>query len=414
MKVTAAQARQAARFADLTWDPAVKDWRSHINLVHPHKAVLTLLCLAFAAGQCAFRHVEDFCSDLSAATTKKLGLTRTVSDSTVYRMVTHQKLEGLRESVKEQVLQMAKDKVIKRDRLEDGVATFDGKEFFSSTTNGVDGAKVSVNESAGVITSSLMAVRAVLSSSLVTPFLDMEIIGEKAGEAPAFRILFPRVLEAFGHLFEIVTGDSGIGCRENAKLVVDSKKAYVFSLKGIQKSVEKAAIDLFAACSNAPYQDKGEVRDGGTMTREIVAVSVDEHSATEFEGSKQFWRVIQRLVVGGKLLKEEVRLFVVSLDMGVIGPEKALALVRIHWAIENNHNWTMDMKLMEDDVQPCQQTKESLSVVCWLRMMGYNMVSAFRASAPEKDRQPQSWKRTMDKLRDALCVDIKEVAVPIV
>ena len=414
MNVTAAQARQAAGFASLAWNPAVKDWRSHINLVHPHKSVLTLLCLAFAAGQCVFRHVEDFCADLSAATSQKLGLTRKVSDSTVYRMVKHQKPEGLRETVKAQVIQMAKDKVIKRDRLKDGVASFDGKEFFSSTTHGVDGAKVSVNEQAGVITSSLMAVLAVLSSSLVTPFLDMEIIGEKTGEAPAFRTLFPRVLEAFGHLFEVVTGDSGIGCRENAKLVVDAKKDYVFSLKGIQKSVEQAALDLFAADLSAPFKDAGEVRDGGTMTREITAVSVDKHSATEFVGSKQFWRVIQRLVVGGKLMKEEIRLFVVSLDMSAIGPEKALALVRIHWAIENNHNWTMDMKLMEDDVQPCQHTKESLTVVCWLRMMGYNMVSAFRASAPKKDRKPQPWKRTMDKLRDALCVDLKEDAAPIV
>jgi hypothetical protein len=259
-----------------------------------------------------------------------------------------------------------------------------------------------------------MAVRAVLSSSLVTPFLDMEIIGEKAGEAPAFRVLFPRVLEAFGHLFEIVTGDSGIGCRENAKLVADSMKDYVFSLKGIQKSVEQAAIDLFAANLSVPFKDAGEVRDGGILAREIVAVAVNEHSATEFVGSKQFWRVIQRLVVGGKLMTEEIRYFVVTLDMSVIGPEKALALVRIHWAIENSHNWTMDMKLMEDDVQPCQHTKESLSVVCWLRMMGYNMVSAFRASAPKKDRKPQSWKRTMDKLRDALCVDVEGVAAPIV
>ena len=160
---------------------------------------------------------RTFCSDLSAATTKKLGLTRNVSDSTAYRMVKHQKPEGLRESVKAQVLQMAKDKVIKRDRLEDGVASFDGKEFFNSTTHGVGGAKVSVNE-----------------------------------------------------------------------------------------------------------------------------------------------------------------------------------------------------KLLEDDVQPCQHTKESLTVVCCLRMMGCNMVSVFRARAPKKDRKPQPWKRTMDKLRDALCVDVKEDTAPIV
>jgi hypothetical protein len=111
-----------------------------------------------------------------------------------------------------------------RDLFGKGVVSFDGKVFWTSNVQSVEGAKVSVNEEAGVATSSLMALRAVLTSSSARPCLGQQIIGEKTGEAPAFRVLFPQVVQQFGHLFEIVTGDAGRGCRENASLVLGAAK----------------------------------------------------------------------------------------------------------------------------------------------------------------------------------------------
>ena len=75
-----------------------------------------------------------------------------------------------------------------------------------------------------------------------------------------------------------------------------------------------------------------------------------------FPGAVQFWRVVQRTWLGERLLSEEVRHFITDLKAELFGAERALQLVRLHWGIENGANWTMDVALVEDDVQPCQQT----------------------------------------------------------
>ena len=66
-----------------------------------------------------------------------------------------------------------------------------------------------------------------------------------------------------------------------------------------------------------------------------------------------------------------------------------------------NHNWTMDVALAEDDVQPCQQSRNAIEVVAWLRVLGYNLLAAWRAKADKKDRNPMPWARCMEQLRDA-------------
>jgi predicted transposase YbfD/YdcC len=293
------------------------------------------------------------------------------------------------------------------------VLSVDGKVFWTSNVQSVEGAKVSVNEEAGVATCSLMAVRAVLTSSSARPCLGQEIIGEKTGEAPAFRVLFPQVVEEFGELFEIVTGDAGLGCRENGLQVVEARKDYLFSLKGNQPTLEAAAEELFAPEANRVLATSREHRDGAVLSRELSVVDVAGHPEVVFPGAQQFWRVVQTSWVGDHQLRKEVRYFITSLDAASFGAERALGLVRLHWGIENGANWTMDAVLREDDVQPCQQRREALEVVSWLRVLGYNLLSAFRACAPKRDRLPQSWARSMERLRDALCFGSEVLLAPL-
>ncbi len=58
--------------------------------------------------------------------------------------------------------------------------------------------------------------------------------------------------------------------------------------------------------------------------------------------------------------------------------------------------------LGEDDAQPCQASRASIETVSWLRIIGYNAVSAWRQLSPTRDRKPVSWARAMETLRDAL------------
>mgnify|MGYP001769832507 CR=1 FL=1 len=93
-----------------------------------------------------------------------------------------------------------------------------------------------------------------------------------------------------------------------------------------------------------------------------------------------------------------------SIPTGVLTRDEELALVRMHWAIENGCHWTMDVMLGEDEGHPCQASRASIETVSWLRLIGYNAVSAWRRLAPRKDGRPVAWARAMETLRDALLV----------
>lgn len=403
MHVTQPQARRALERLRIPWDERVRDPRRDINVKHGQRGLLGALVGAFACGRSCLRRAEDFASDLSPAAKRRLGLRTAPTDTTFYRLLEKQSPEGLRESVRAQVNDLLRRQVVSNDLLATGVVAFDGKVIWSSTSVGIEGAKQSIDERSGTITNSMMALRAVLVSSGVRPCLDQVHIGEKAGEAPAFRALFPDVVEHFGAHFEVVTADAGIGCRENASVVLGAKKHYLFSLKGNQPRLEAAAVERFEREPGAVLARSEEPRDGAWLTRELRAVSVVGCDEVVFPGAVQFWQVTQRLAIGDHVIQEERRHFITDLVAKDFGPERGLRLVRLHWGIENGANWTMDVALREDDFAPCQQGRHAIEVVSWLRVLGYNLLAAARGLAPRKDRLLQSWQRTMELLRDTLC-----------
>jgi hypothetical protein len=191
-KVTEAQRRRALRHADIPWDEKVADPRKARGRVHPHRGILGLLMAAFACGLATLRRAEDLGEDLGRGARRALGLPRKVSDSTLYRMAAKQNPEGFRETLWAQVRELFKRKVVQNDLFPVGVMSFDGKGNWSSTSHDVDGARQS-SCGAGESLWLLGSLRAVLTSSQVRPCVDMEFIGDKEGESPAFRTVLPRV-----------------------------------------------------------------------------------------------------------------------------------------------------------------------------------------------------------------------------
>jgi hypothetical protein len=130
------------------------------------------------------------------------------------------------------------------------------------------------------------------------------------------------------------------------------------------------------------------------------------------EGVEQLRRVRQMTFPPNGKPTMEVRYFLSSVPLGLLTPTQQLQLVRLHWGIENNHNWTMDVMLLEDDHQPCQASKAAIEVICWLRLIAYNLLAIWRARLPKKDRQPTPWARAMELLRDALVASTWEELRP--
>ncbi len=395
----ATQPERAMGHLEVPWDINVVDPRDGRGRRHGHHGLLNALVMALASGQHTLRAVESLVEDVSPRARRKLGLPRKVSDSTLYRLLADHNPEGFRETVWNQLDGWWKSGLVSNDVVPGGVVAFDGKGAWSSTTTEVAGAKVSSCDGDGTKLWMLGSLRAVLTSSSATPCLDMELIADKDAESPSFRVVFARLCASMGRRFRIVTGDAAFTARENAALVREHGKHYVFALKGNQPSL----LELARARLQAPFFElRTEERGSGqVVTREFARATVaHDDEALLLKGARQLWLIRQTTLVPGSVATVDERFFVTSLPPEDVGANAALRLVRLHWGIENGHNWTMDCILDEDASQPCQQSRDSIEVVTWLRILALNILATWRARLPFKDGLPQPWRRVMQRLRD--------------
>jgi len=416
MPITEAQARRALRHADIPWDAEVDDPREGAWVVHDHLGILGGLAAAFSVGCRSLRRAEDFFADLGLGARRALGLGRgKPCDTTLYRLLAGQPPAGLEETLFAQVKDLVARKVVRNDLLALGVVSFDGKGAWSR----VDGEKMpgAVQSAYDTEDSSVQtfgALRAALTSSSVCPCVGQRLIGSKEGESTAFRELLPSVCDALGGHFRIVTGDAGLCARENAEVVTALGRWYLFGLKGNQPYLHDIARDFGRYDLRAPLARTAERYRGHTIVRELYPREVADDPAVFIEAAPQLWYVLQTTTDHhGEIVAVEQRYFVTSIPAGTLTRDQELALVRMHWAIENGCHWTMDVMLGEDEGHPCQASRASIETVSWLRLIGYNAVSAWRRLAPTKDRKPMAWARAMETLRDALLaalvVDHREV-----
>jgi hypothetical protein len=307
-------------------------------------------------------------------------------------------------------------KVVVNDLFPCGVVSADGKLVYSSTSKQVAGAKISTDPNTGIVTSSFSAFQAVLTSSSARPCLDMELIPEKSGESPAFRKMLPRLCENFGGQFRILTADAGLTCRENARAVTEHGKYYLFGLKGNQPHLHQLAVDAFTGNPGQTRAHTSDRRNGAIVFRELHTIDVQDVPEADFPGVVELWRVKQVTVPDDPAQQgtEEIRYFVSGIPSSFLKPTQKLALVRLHWGIENGHNWTVDVALQEDDVSPCQASQNAIEVVAWLRVLAYNLLATWRIAGRKKDNRPISWNRAMELLRDAFLTAVSEpLATPV-
>ncbi len=405
MSITEAQARRAMRHANIPWHAEVDDPREDPWVVHDHQGILGGLAAAFAVGRYKLRQAEDFLADLGLGARRALGLARgSPCDTTLYRLLAAQAPAGFEETVFAQVKDLIARKVVKNDRLTLGVMSFDGKGTWSRADGEkVEGARQSSYDADGSSLQTFGALRAALTSSSVCPCVGQKHIGSKEGEATAFRELLPKVCEEMGGQFRIVTGDAGLCARENAALVAKLGRWYVFGLKGNQPHLYGLACEHRHYSVGKPLARTVEKYRGHTIERELYARDVASDPATDIEDARQLWYICQATYDrGGECISAEQRYFVTSIPTGTVTRDDELALVRMHWGIENGCHWTLDVVLGEDDSQPCQASRASIETVSWLRIIGYNAVSAWRQQSPPRDRKPIAWARATETLRDAL------------
>ncbi len=397
------------RWAEVEWSEALVDPRQARGRRYEHRGLLGLLVAGLACGKKSLRRMEELAEDLGARVRKRLGVPRKVSDSTLWRLLARQSAQGLRQTVAAQVKRLLKQPGLEKVALPLGVMSFDGKCLWTSQQQQVPGLEAVANDEAGTPLWRLGTLRAVLTSVVAAPCVDLEFIGAKEGESPAFRQLLPRVVQAWGEHFQVITADAGLTAGENAALVRSLGKHYLLGLKGNQPTLHGHAVEALADKRCAPRARTEDRAHGQTVVRELWTHAL-KPGEVEFAAARLLLCVLQTHLKDDGSQQLEWRYFVSSLSTVELSFAHLLRLVRLHWAIENHHHWTLDVVLEEDERQPCLHSRSSLEVVAWLRVLAYNLLSAWRARLPLKDRLPVAWARACETLRDALVHGRQEVS----
>jgi len=395
MPVSAARGARLVRRSMLGFESIV-DPRCDRGKSHALEGMLRLLVACLASGKPDFRGAEEFASDIEPRALRGLGLKNGgPSDTAMYETVGRLSCEGFREILWKQVRADLDSKAVVNDLFEGGVASFDGKGAGSGTGAApCSSVRQSVCDEQGTLCWNAYALRACLTSSLARPTLDQEFIQTKGSEPPAFRQVFARVVQRFPKLFRYVTADANMTGEENARLVTEARRVYLFGLKGNRKHLYEQAQE---ALEGAPILLTATERARGyEVTRQLFRVPVPDKCLF---GATQFWCVRQTSVDSKGDSSVENRVFVTSIPGGELSDEQCLRLVRLHWGIENGPNWTSDILLREDSKTPCA-IGEGVVVMSWLRSLAYNLVSVFRAHLPLKDRRLRQWRRAAELLRD--------------
>jgi predicted transposase YbfD/YdcC len=182
-------------------------------------------------------------------------------------------------------------------------------------------------------------------------------VDEKSNEITAI----PALLDLLQIHGAIVTIDA-MGCQRNiAKLIIDKKANYIFSLKGNQgtlrddvelffkEQIERNYADTAVSCHQAVEKSHGRI--------EVRKVTV----CTDVEWLRQLhdWPGLASIIMveysaeeGGKT-RHELRFHISSLH---VDAETMAAYIRDHWGVENGLHWVMDMVFRDDE---CRIRKDS-------------------------------------------------------
>jgi len=155
----------------------------------------------------------------------------------------------------------------------------------------------------------------------------------------------------------ILTLDAGFCHHKTVDKIVKEKKAdYVIGLKNNQKNLSKLGKKLFDKidAEHAEYKqvekDHGRIESRTCRVLDIASLSelkIEEREIlNKWEGLNSIIEIdSKREILRTGKVSQQKRYYISSLD---VSAQKASALIRSHWKIENNLHWVLDVVMRED------------------------------------------------------------------
>ena len=358
------------------------------------KTLMESLLFGFLTNRSSLRNVE---------TMTEIGSSERVPDSTLYDVVGQfgvAEVEQLRDQLHAQVKSEERSKSLAPVGLPCGVAAVDNKTLWSGEPEAAKDPEAQlVHPKDRPAYATVRAVRTVLISAASKPAIDQVVIPARTNEGG----IFPEVLTVletnYGALIEVYSLDAGFCSEANARRVAEAQKGYIFGLKGNQPELFREA-ERWLGSQRVPEFSTEWERYQGDLIRYHLYRTAEMEGYLEWSHLKQVWRVEKEILRGqtGELEREN-HYYLTNLHWGRFKPEQILRVVRAHWGIENNCNWTLDVIWDEDTKVWCGQGV-GIRVLGLLRLMAYNLVSRLRCryllKRAERAAAKRRWKEWCD------------------
>ncbi len=396
----------AARLPELDL-AAVEDPRARVGKWSLAQ-ILRATLLGLMAGCKSLRETERLTEHLSGGSRRQLGLKRRLPDTTARDALCAVPLEGLRAMLHRAVHLARRRKALEPEDLPISVLALDGKttalpclnQDFIQTQHPEEGLPYGLART----------MTAALVSAPGRPCLDAIPIPASTNEAGHFQTAFSGLVESYGSIFDLVSYDAGGFSRANADATVAEGKDYLFALKDEQRAMCRLADELLGG---EAVLDKTEdsLDNATTVVRSLRLLRADPSwsygegkTPTEsvWPHAKSFLRVDYVKVQHGKVLQQDNRMYVCSLDPKSLSSQQWLKLVRAHWGVENNNHHTFDTAFAEDDRPWIKADANGMLAVLLLRRIAYTLLALFRASLRTEQHRAMPWRDLMEWLRVTL------------
>lgn len=180
-----------------------------------------------------------------------------------------------------------------------------------------------------------------------------------------------------------VTADALHGSRRMAAAVRARGGDYVLALKGNRGPFHREAVGLLAGVPAVAVERDDGASHGRRERREgvVVPVAEDWRARFGFDGLAAVARIDSTCRPAGQAERRTTRYFALS---QVLPAERALAVVRGHWGIENQQHWLLDVVLHEDAART--RKDNGAQNVALLRRLALNVLNAdgYKASIRRK------------------------------
>lgn len=359
------------------WD-GVTDPRARRGRRWKLSELLDGLFLGLLGGCRTLREVESHTEELGE--TGRRYVSRRIPDTTLWELLPRLPVDDLQDKLAAQVRSLQRSKRLAPEGLPCGAISIDGKGI-GKLEHDAEGQAQMSHAPDGSVYWLGRVLRAALVSSPTSVCLGQMSIGARTNEMGMFAAFFEALVQRYGRseLFELVMVDAGMTSLANATLVHNANYGYVMALKETQPELLREAKRVLRPLrrQGAVAAERGWEPYRGKRVRRRLYRSAEIAGYHGWTHLRQVWLVEQTTEHKDGTREVEDRYFVTNVPRGRLSSGQMLHLIRRHWGIENDCNWSLDMQWGEDRVAWCGAGR-AVETLGLLRLMAYNLLQVAR------------------------------------